>query len=97
VSGAAGEPQRCSFCGKRKPQITLLVASGDGVFICDQCVLLCNEIMEEEGVFPAGPTPEDPRLDGFLTQWIAQIDRHDSTRVRQARALLERLLAQLTD
>ena len=39
---------RCSFCGKGKDSVRRLVA-GPGVFICDQCVLLCNEGLQSEG------------------------------------------------
>ncbi|MCS4490693.1 ATP-dependent Clp protease ATP-binding subunit ClpX [Corynebacterium sp. ES2794-CONJ1] len=38
---------KCSFCGKSQKQVRKLIAGG-GVFICDECVELCNEIMEEE-------------------------------------------------
>ncbi len=39
---------RCSFCGKSKDKVRKLVA-GPGVFICDQCVQLCNEALQSEG------------------------------------------------
>ena len=39
---------RCSFCGKGKDRVRRLVA-GPGVFICDQCVHLCNEVLQSEG------------------------------------------------
>ena len=38
---------RCSFCGKRRDQVRKLIA-GPTVYICDECVGLCNEIMAEE-------------------------------------------------
>ncbi|MGA8894472.1 MAG: ATP-dependent protease ATP-binding subunit ClpX, partial [Planktothrix agardhii] len=38
---------RCSFCGKSQEQVRKLIA-GPGVYICDECVELCNEILEEE-------------------------------------------------
>ena len=46
----------CSFCGKSKAMVKKLIA-GPGVYICDQCVDLCVEIMEEEdaGEPPPGP------------------------------------------
>ena len=37
----------CSFCGKPRPQLRKLIA-GPGVYICDECVALCVEILEEE-------------------------------------------------
>ena len=38
---------KCSFCGKVQEQVKKLVA-GPGVYICDECIELCNEIIEEE-------------------------------------------------
>ena len=38
----------CSFCGKRQDQVHRMIAGMDGTFICDECVTLCSEIMEEE-------------------------------------------------
>jgi ATP-dependent protease Clp ATPase subunit len=39
--------QQCSFCGKRPDQVRKLIA-GPGVFICDQCVALCNEVLHDD-------------------------------------------------
>ena len=38
---------KCSFCGKTQDQVRKLIA-GPGVYICEQCVDLCNEIIEDE-------------------------------------------------
>src|ERR1700681_4565224 len=38
---------KCSFCGKSQEQVRKLIAA-PGVYICDECVELCNEILEEE-------------------------------------------------
>ena len=38
---------RCSFCGKGQEQVRKLVA-GPGVYICDQCIDLCQEVLEED-------------------------------------------------
>jgi ATP-dependent Clp protease ATP-binding subunit ClpX len=40
-------PYRCSFCGKAQEQVRKLIA-GQGVYICDECINLCQEIIEEE-------------------------------------------------
>jgi len=40
-------PYRCSFCGKSQEQVRKLIA-GQGVYICDECIMLCQEIIEEE-------------------------------------------------
>ena len=43
------EPRiRCSFCGKTEDQVRKLIAGPDGVYICDECIGICSEIMEEE-------------------------------------------------
>ncbi|NEO53835.1 MAG: ATP-dependent protease ATP-binding subunit ClpX [Okeania sp. SIO3B5] len=53
---------KCSFCGKSQEQVRKLIA-GPGVYICDECVELCNEILDEE-LFDSnatGPQPPMPR------------------------------------
>ena len=45
--GDGGDLLKCSFCGKSQKQVKKLIA-GPGVFICDECIDLCNEIIEEE-------------------------------------------------
>jgi len=39
---------RCSFCGKRQDQVERLIAGPRGMFICNECVNLCREIIEEK-------------------------------------------------
>jgi hypothetical protein len=57
---------KCSFCGKREGQVKKLIA-GPGVYICDECVDLCNEIVAEEVVGGArayvGGLRQDDRLE----------------------------------
>ncbi len=51
---------RCSFCGKGKDKVRRLVA-GPGVFICDQCVQLCSEVLQsdaQQGDLSIGPDSE---------------------------------------
>ena len=50
-----GDRLLCSFCGKPQHQVRKLIA-GPGVYICDECVELCNEIVDEEQV----PTADEP-------------------------------------
>jgi ATP-dependent Clp protease ATP-binding subunit ClpX len=45
-SGPSDQP-RCSFCGRIESRVERLIA-GPGVYICDECVELCNEILEQE-------------------------------------------------
>ncbi|MCI8830542.1 MAG: ATP-dependent Clp protease ATP-binding subunit ClpX [Lachnospiraceae bacterium] len=42
------EKIRCSFCGKTQDQVRKLIAGSNNVFICDECIELCGEILEEE-------------------------------------------------
>ena len=49
-------PYRCSFCGKSQEQVRKLIA-GQGVYICDECITLCQEIIDEEML-------ETPRASG---------------------------------
>ncbi|ACX51640.1 ATP-dependent Clp protease, ATP-binding subunit ClpX [Ammonifex degensii KC4] len=64
---------RCSFCGKTQDQVKKLVA-GPGVYICDECIELCNEIIEEElnedlsAELRDLPTPKE--IKEFLDQYV---------------------------
>ena len=42
------EKIRCSFCGKNQDQVRKMIAGTNGVYICDECIELCSEILEEE-------------------------------------------------
>ncbi|KAB2863536.1 MAG: ATP-dependent protease ATP-binding subunit ClpX, partial [Exiguobacterium chiriqhucha] len=69
---------KCSFCGKSQEQVRKLVA-GPGVYICDECIELCNEIVEEElGVeeeveFKDIPKPQEIR--NILDDYVIGQDR----------------------
>ena len=45
--GEGGDLVKCSFCGKSQKQVKKLIA-GPGVYICDECIDLCNDIIAEE-------------------------------------------------
>lgn len=47
---------RCSFCGKSQEEVRRLIAGPNGVYICDECVQLCQEIIQEEAP-PRRPAP----------------------------------------
>ena len=51
---------KCSFCGKSQEQVRKLIA-GPGVYICDECVELCNEILDEELLEAHSPPPPPQR------------------------------------
>ncbi len=71
--GDGGELLKCSFCGKSQKQVKKLIA-GPGVYICDECIDLCNEIIEEELAESSDLTFEDlprPReIFEFLEEYI---------------------------
>jgi ATP-dependent Clp protease ATP-binding subunit ClpX len=46
--GSGSNMQFCSFCGRRQDQVARLISGPDNVFICDECVELCREILQEE-------------------------------------------------
>ncbi len=69
----ANEQLLCSFCGKSQRQVKKLIA-GPGVYICDECIDLCNEIIDEELTSPVGFDPDAlPRpqeIYGVLNEYV---------------------------
>ncbi len=64
----------CSFCGKSQHEVRKLIA-GPSVFICDECVDLCNDIIREEVQESAGDTPQDhlpvpQEINGILDEYV---------------------------
>ncbi len=49
---------RCSFCGKTQEQVARLISGPNGAFICDECIDICAEILEEEAVENGGGKAE---------------------------------------
>ncbi|MDM7856025.1 ATP-dependent Clp protease ATP-binding subunit ClpX [Cellulomonas alba] len=71
--GDGADLLKCSFCGKSQKQVKKLIA-GPGVYICDECIDLCNEIIEEE-LAEASETglvelPKPKEIFEFLEQYI---------------------------
>lgn len=64
---------KCSFCGKTQEQVRKLVA-GPGVYICDECIELCNEIIEEEigedTEFNSVDLPKPAEINDVLDQYV---------------------------
>lgn len=71
----SAELLKCSFCGKSQKQVRKLIA-GSGVYICDECIELCNEIIEEElaaGASPSGDSADLPHpaaITSFLDEYV---------------------------
>jgi ATP-dependent Clp protease ATP-binding subunit ClpX len=76
----SGDLLKCSFCGKSQKQVRKLIA-GPGVYICDECIELCNEIIEEELGAAASKEIEDITLPkpkeiyGYLDEYVIGQDK----------------------
>jgi ATP-dependent Clp protease ATP-binding subunit ClpX len=73
--------QVCSFCKRTQDEVNRLIAGPDRVFICDECVDLCKEILEEEiepimpAEFSMGRIPSPKEIYQKLNEWVVGQDR----------------------
>ncbi|AZZ39106.1 ATP-dependent Clp protease ATP-binding subunit ClpX [Acidipropionibacterium jensenii] len=72
--GESSDLFKCSFCGKSQKQVKKLIA-GPGVYICDECIDLCNEIIEEEftessELGPIDELPHPREIRDFLDSYV---------------------------
>jgi ATP-dependent Clp protease ATP-binding subunit ClpX len=71
--GEGTDPLKCSFCGKGQKQVKKLIA-GPGVYICDECIELCNEIIDEElqetADLPFEELPKPKEIYAFLNNYV---------------------------
>jgi ATP-dependent Clp protease ATP-binding subunit ClpX len=72
----SNEQLLCSFCGKSQRQVKKLIA-GPGVYICDECIDLCNEIIDEESVAATAPAgldldrlPRPQEINAVLDEYV---------------------------
>jgi ATP-dependent Clp protease ATP-binding subunit ClpX len=76
--GETSDLLKCSFCGKTQKQVKKLIA-GPGVYICDECIELCNEIIIEElaeaGTLGLTELPKPSEIFEFLDQYVIGQDR----------------------
>jgi ATP-dependent Clp protease ATP-binding subunit ClpX len=76
--GDGGDLLKCSFCGKSQKQVKKLIA-GPGVYICDECIDLCNEIIEEELAEPTefkwDSLPKPREIYEFLDAYVIGQDK----------------------
>ena len=80
--GESGDLLKCSFCGKSQKQVKKLIA-GPGVYICDECIELCNEIIEEElsesSDLKFDELPKPKEIHDFLEQYVIGQDKAKRT------------------
>src|SRR5690348_5947215 len=80
--GETGDLLKCSFCGKSQKQVKKLIA-GPGVYICDECIDLCNEIIEEElaetSDFSFDELPKPSEIYNFLNGYVVGQDQAKKT------------------
>ena len=76
--GETSDLLKCSFCGKTQKQVKKLIA-GPGVYICDECIDLCNEIIVEElsetAALSLTELPKPQEIFDFLDQYVIGQDR----------------------
>jgi len=81
ASRLRSEIQICSFCKRTQEEVNRLIAGPDRVFICDECVDLCKEILEEESEsitpaeFSIGRTPSPKEIYDRQNEWVVGQDR----------------------
>ncbi|MEU8249717.1 ATP-dependent Clp protease ATP-binding subunit ClpX [Nonomuraea sp. NPDC048916] len=80
--GERGDLLRCTFCGKSQEQVRRLIAGPAGIYICDECVGLCTELLHEEepGTPATASEPPAPReIHAFLDQYVIGQDHAKRT------------------
>ncbi len=82
MPGRVDEKIRCSFCGKTQDQVRKLIAGTGNVYICDECIDLCSEILEEEleeigggeGEFGEINLLKPKQIKEFLDEYVIGLD-----------------------
>ena len=92
--GESGDLRKCSFCGRGQRQVNKLVA-GPGVYICDNCIDLCCELMDDMGVPPSKMRASRIDLAYPLPIWIDEVNPADDKKLCETRAVLEEGLSRL--
>ncbi|HDI78114.1 MAG TPA: ATP-dependent Clp protease ATP-binding subunit ClpX [Desulfobacteraceae bacterium] len=81
--GGSGDELLCSFCGKSQDEVKKLIA-GPSVYICDECIQLCNEIIaeeieQEEAKARKAQIPKPQEIKKFLDQYVIGQERAKKT------------------
>jgi len=69
---------KCSFCGKRQDDVGRLIGGPDRVFICDECVRLCGEILRDPPSAPTATVRTSQRRSSRGFRWPWQATHMDS-------------------
>ena len=95
AAGTAALQVNCSFCAKPSSAVAKVIA-GPGVYICNECVQLCNDILEQEQQAPSPPGTELPAREEAMTdeEILALLPRIASVSA-QTDASLQRLVTVL--
>jgi ATP-dependent Clp protease ATP-binding subunit ClpX len=76
--GETADLLKCSFCGKSQKQVKKLIAGPSSIYICDECIELCNEIIEEElaegAELSLGDLPKPHEIYDFLNGYVVGQD-----------------------
>ena len=76
--GETSDLLKCNFCGKTQKQVKKLIA-GPGVYICDECIELCNEIiieeLQESSALGLQELPKPQEIYDFLDQYVIGQER----------------------
>ena len=97
-SKSIGSPERrgpvaCSFCGKQPSQVRKVVA-GPGIYICNECVYLCEDILKEEEILNDKPRSERISALQAEVHHLHGLLRLESQLVKDLREENERLIAE---
>ncbi|GAA0351549.1 ATP-dependent Clp protease ATP-binding subunit ClpX [Actinoallomurus spadix] len=80
-SDAGDDPLTCTFCGKSQQRVRRLIAGPAGVCICDECVAICNELIDddEDDRAAVGAPPKPREIHAFLDQYVVGQDEAKKT------------------
>jgi len=95
-AAAAATQVRCSFCAKPSSEVEKVIA-GPGVYICNECVGLCSQILLTEQGKPAAPDAQRPAWEKMTDEEILDLLPRISAVGEQTEASLKRLVAILRE
>ena len=87
---------RCSFCGKPSSDVEKVIA-GPGVYICNECIGLCNDILASERGKPTEPKAQLPAWDKMTDEQILDLLPRMAAAGAQTEATLQRLVTILRE